>query len=94
MEISKEFNRNGTFIAHTVHNLSSHQLTEEERLALSCGLDQHIPSKLNKNDVQTEFKILYQDVLRCIPMLSEDEKTTLKTKLTQLRGRFKMLYVR
>ena len=62
-------------------DLSSYELTTDEKLALSNGLEQHIPSQLNKNDIQTEFECFYQDILKNVPSLTEDEKSTLKTKL-------------
>ena len=33
------------YLQHTVHNLSSYQLSDFERKALSFGLDQHIPKQ-------------------------------------------------
>ena len=75
------FRKNRTFISNTIHNLSSYELTTDEKLALSNGLEQHIPSQLNKNDIQTEFECFYQDILKNVPSLTEDEKSTLKTKL-------------
>ena len=76
-----EFRQNENFISHTINNFSSYVLSEEEKVALCHGLEQHIPSKLNENNLKTEFECLYQDVLRCIPTLSEEEKCTVKTKL-------------
>ena len=73
--------KKSSFITNTIHNLSSYQLTSEETLALSHGLEQHIPTNLNKNDVQTEFECLYENISKNIPTMSEDEKSTLKKKL-------------
>ena len=44
-------------------------------------LEQHLPLKLNENNIKTELECLYQDIVRCIPTLSEEEKCTVKTKL-------------
>ena len=62
---------------------------------MAYGLEQHIPSQINKNNVQTEFECLYQDILRSAPSISEDEKSTLKTKLRntcEKYGRLKTPY--
>ena len=42
-----------------VHNFSSHKLTAEEEYILSFGLDHHIPTKLNGNNIKTEFEAFY-----------------------------------
>ena len=37
------------YMKHAVHNVPSYQLSEEETIVLSYGLDYHIPSKTNSN---------------------------------------------
>ena len=39
-----------------VHNFSLYALTEKEMTALAYGLDQHIPTNINKNAIFTEFE--------------------------------------
>ena len=50
-------------IESIIHNFSSYKLSPEEEYALSFSLDQHIPDKFNKNQVQTEFENFYYHVL-------------------------------
>ena len=42
-----------------IHNFSSYVLSHEEYIALSYGLDTHIPSNTNTNKIYTEFKVFY-----------------------------------
>ena len=51
------------------------------KIALSCGLDQHIPSSLNKTDINVEFEQFYEGLLKDILNILEGNLTTLKTKL-------------
>ena len=53
----------------------------EEETALSFGLDQHIPTSLNRNNLHTEFEYFYENVTNDISHLSEDDVIKLKTKL-------------
>ena len=39
-----------------IDNFSSYTLSEEEKRPLSFCLDEKIPTKLNENKIQTEFK--------------------------------------
>ena len=48
------------YIKSTVHNFSLYQLSDDELTALSYGLDHHIPNKLNRNRMHTEFEQFYQ----------------------------------
>ena len=41
-------------VKQIIYNFSLYVLDEE--IALSCGLDQHIPSSLNKPDIDAELK--------------------------------------
>ena len=56
----------------------------EEEKALSFGLDQHIPTTLNRNNLHTEFEYFYQNITNDISHLSEDDVITLKTKLRHI----------
>ena len=53
---------NTLFIRSTVYNYSSYNLSIEEERALSFGLDQHIPTTLNRNNLHTEFEYFYQNI--------------------------------
>ena len=77
---------NTLFIRSTVHNYSSYSynLSIEEGKALSLGLDQHIPTTLNRNNLHTEFEYFYQNITNDISHLSEDDVIELKTKLCHI----------
>ena len=60
---------NTLFIGSTVHNYSSYNLTIEEEKALSFGLDQHIPTTLNRNNLHTQFKYIYPNIINDISHL-------------------------
>ena len=38
-----------TLVKRTIHNFSSYLLTREEQIALSYGLEKHIPDSTNKS---------------------------------------------
>ena len=44
------------YIKHTVCNMSSYVLSDEEQPALSFGLDQHVLVKSDKNLINTVFE--------------------------------------
>ena len=44
------------------HNFSSYSLTKEEVEALSYGIDQHIPNYNDRNNINTEFELLFQNI--------------------------------
>ena len=69
------------FVRNSVHNFSSYQLTPEESKALSFGLDQHIPGMKNQTALYAEFENFYQNLLRNISHISDDDRTSLKTKM-------------
>ena len=48
-------NVNLEFIKHTVHNYSSYILSEQEKIALSFGLEQHNPNRSCKNSIYTSL---------------------------------------
>ena len=52
------------FVKSTVlHNFSSYSLTREEQIALSFGLEQHIPIITNRNLIHTEFEHFHKNLL-------------------------------
>ena len=59
---------------------SSYVLTDQEYKALSYGLDHHIPTSSRYNAIETEFKFLYQNILKNISHIP-DVLTQLKTKV-------------
>ena len=68
-------------IMKTIHNYPSYVLSNEEITALSYGLDNHIPSNINKNAVTTEFEMFFQNLLRNLSHIPENEISKIKTKL-------------
>ena len=68
---------NTLFIRSTVHKYLSYNLSIGEDKALSFGLDQHIPTTLNRNNLHTEFEYFYQNITNGISHLSEDVETLL-----------------
>ena len=51
------------FTEKIIHTFSNYALSEEEKQALSYSLDKHIPVKLNKNKIQTEFESFYYNII-------------------------------
>ena len=70
-----------TYVKNTLHNFSSYQLSNDELTALSYGLDHHIPSKINRNRIYTEFEQFYQSVLKDKSHVPDEDLSHLKTKL-------------
>ena len=72
-----------------VHNFSSYVVSQEEHDALSHGLEHHMPSKVTRNSVNTEFESFYQSLLRNISTIPEERIARLKT---QLRSKIEKYY--
>ena len=70
---------------HTVHNLSSYQLSEEEYKALSYGLDYNVPLKTSNNVINTESETFYQSILSNISHIPDDQLAVLKTRIRNTR---------
>ena len=81
------------FIRQTVHNFSSYHLTMEEEKVLSFGLDEHIPTGLNRNKLFTEFGKFHQNILNDIPNLPEYDTMALKTKLPHTCEKYSQIKV-
>ena len=69
------------YIKHTVCNMSSYVLSDEEQLALSFGLDQHVTVKSDTNLISTEFEHYFQNIKSSITNISDENILQLKTKL-------------
>ena len=61
--------------------MSSYVLSDEEQLALSFGLDQHVPVKSDTNLINTEFEHYFQNIKSSITNISDENILQLKTKL-------------
>ena len=85
--------KGNNYIKSTVHNFSSYQLSDDELTALSCGLDRHIPNKLNRNRIHTEFEQFYQNSIKDISHIPDDNLTHLKTKLRSTCERYRKIHI-
>ena len=66
---------------NTIYNFSSYTLSDDEIMALNYGFDQHIPYTINYNSINTEFEVIYQNILRHISHIPEQNLAHVKTKL-------------
>ena len=64
-----------------VHTFSSYKLSKEEHEALSYSLDYHIPLKVTRNSLNTEFEMFFQNLLNDISVIPEENLARIKTKL-------------
>ena len=80
-------------VKNTVHNFSSYQLSNHELTALSCGLDHHIPSKVNGKRIYTEFEQFYQSLVKDIPLVPHEDLSHLKTKLRNTSDKYSQIYI-
>ena len=64
-----------------VHNFSSDKLSKEEHEGLSHSLDYHIPSKVTRNMLNTEFEMFFQNLLNNIWAIPEENLARIETKL-------------
>ena len=69
------------FNKHIVHNYSTYSLSNEQYIALSYGLDTHIPSRTNANMIYNEFEVFFQGLLKDTGNIPETELQLIKTKL-------------
>ena len=69
------------YVKKTVCNMSPYVLSGEEKLALSFGLDQHVPVKSDNNLINTEFEHYSQNIKNTVPNISDDKMLQLKTQL-------------
>ena len=56
-------------------------LSNDEYIALSYGLDMHIPNKASTNKIYTEFEMFSQSFLKNISSIPETKSKQIKTKL-------------
>ena len=61
--------------------MTPYVLLAEEQLALSFGLDQHIPVKRDNSLINTEFEHYYQNIKNTVPKISDEKMLQPKTKL-------------
>ena len=71
-----------------VHNFSSYKLSKEEHEALSYSLDYHIPLKVTRNSLNTEFEMFFQNLLNDISVIPEENLARIKTKLRSTREKY------
>ena len=66
---------------NTIHNFSSYTFSDDEIMALNYGLDQHIPYPVNYNSINTELELFYQNILRYISHIPDQNLAHVETKL-------------
>ena len=64
-----------------VNIFSSYDLSAEEYHILSYGLDHHISTKINDNEIKTEFEAFFYQLNKQLKHLSSNEMDELKSKL-------------
>ena len=64
-----------------VHNFSSYKLTPEETHILEYGLDHHIHTKMDTNNIKTEFEAMYFHLDKHFKDLPSNEKDEMKSKI-------------
>ena len=64
-----------------IHNFSQYNLSKDEHDALSYGLDQNIPGNVTRNEINTEFELFYQNIVRDVSDLPEHNIDRIRTKL-------------
>ena len=67
-----------------VHNFSSYNLSRDELDVLSYGLNHHIPGNVQCYKINTEFKLLYKNIVRAVSDLPEYNIDRIKTKLGRI----------
>ena len=65
----------------------SYTLTEDEYDALAFGLDHHIPTRTNKNLIDTEFELYFQSINRYANDIQDNKISHLKAKLRNICDR-------
>ena len=71
------------YVKKTVCNMSSYVLSDEEQLALSFVLDQHIPVKCDNKLINTEFEHCFQNIKNTVPNISDEKILQLKLNYCQ-----------
>ena len=62
-------------------------LTEDEYDALAFGLDHHIPTRTNKNLIDTGFELYFQSINRYANDIQDNKISHLKGKLRNICDR-------
>lgn len=68
-------------------------LSSNEEIALSHGLDQHILSRLNRNDIETELEKFCHRLLNDISNIPGEHLSSLKTKLRSMCQKYTRIKV-
>ena len=59
-------------------------LSKEEEIALSYGLKNPVPHRLNRNGIMTEFEYFYQEISYQTTHLSYNEQEELKSNVRRI----------
>ena len=65
---------------NTIHNFSPYTSSDDEIMELNYELDQQIPYTVNYNSINTEFELLFQNILRDISHIPDQNLAHVKTK--------------
>ena len=80
-QIRSTQNHSTMYLKHSVSNMLSYELSNEEYIALPFGLHLHIPSKTDANLIYPEFETCYQSIIHKLTNLPETDISHLKAKL-------------
>ena len=69
-----------------VHNYSSYVLSKDEKIALSYGLENNIPTKTSRIIINTEFEQFYRRFLHHTSHIPEEDLTYIKTYPTPAKS--------
>ena len=68
-------------------------MSNDKLAALSYGLDQHIPSKVNCNRIYTELEQFCQSLLKDTSHVPDEDLSHLKTKLRSTCDKYSQIYI-
>ena len=68
-------------VSNIIHNFSSYHVAPQEEHALSFSLDQHVPRRVNKNKIRTEFESFFYQVQKHTSNLDQQIQDEVKTKI-------------
>ena len=68
-------------------------LTEDDYSALAFRLDHHIPIKTDKNIIDSEYELYFQNINRYVDDIPDNKNSHLKTKLRNICDRYNRIRV-
>ena len=92
-QTAKNCDINPHLIKHIVHSFPSYNLLQVVINTLSYGLDNHIPTSINRNPITTEFELFLQSLFRDISHMPGNEINKVKTKLPSTSEKYSNINV-